>query len=122
MSDEEDCRELLEAWEHGDDKRYIPVRFSKSEASADSIADKEQLGLLARHIKSELRGMAGQLRAGSIAADPYYRSGQEHACLNCPYLAACSFVDGQNGEKSRVLFRLSAAEVWKKMKEAEDHV
>ena len=122
MSAGEDCRELIEAWEQGDDKRYIPVRFSKGEAAADSLANKEQLSLLSRHIKSELRGMAGQLRAGSIAADPYYRSGQENACLNCPYLAACSFVDGQNGEKSRFLSRLKTADVWKKMEEAEEHV
>ena len=113
---------LQEAWEHGEDKRYIPVKLSRGKSAPEALASAERLGLLSRRIKSELRGMAGQLRAGSIAADPYYRSGGENACLNCPYAAACQFVDGRNGEKCRFLVKLSADEVWKKMEEAEKHV
>ena len=113
---------LMEAWEHGEDKRYIPVKISRGKPNTDALASAERLGLLSRRIKTELRGMAGQLRAGSIAADPYYRSGQENACLNCPYAAARQFVDGQGGEKCRFLVRLSADEVWQKMEEAEEHV
>ena len=113
---------LLEAWEHGEDKRYIPVKLSRGKSAPEALASAERLGLLSRRIKAQLRGMAGQLRAGSIAADPYYRSPTENACLNCPYAAACQFVDGQGGEKCRFLAKLTAEEVWQKMEEAEEHV
>ncbi|MCR5575473.1 MAG: PD-(D/E)XK nuclease family protein [Oscillospiraceae bacterium] len=110
---------VLEAWEHGADKRYIPVKFKNGAPAPDSLADKERLGLLSRHIKKELCGMARQLRAGSIAADPWYRSNQDNACLNCDYFAACAFRDGQNGEQSRYLAKLSTEQVWAMMEEGE---
>ena len=112
---------VMEAWEHGEDKRYIPVKFRKGEPSPGALADLERLGLLSRHIKKELGGMAKQLRAGSIAADPWYRSQQDNACLSCDYAAACAFRDGQNGERSRYLAKLSPEEVWAKMEEVDAH-
>ena len=110
---------VMEAWEHGEDKRYIPVKFKNGAPSSDALADLERLGLLSRHIKKELGGMAKQLRAGSIAADPWYRSRQDNACLNCDYAAACAFRDGQGGEQSRYLAKLSTEEVWAKMEEVD---
>ena len=112
---------LQEAWEKGADKRYIPIRLRYGKPVADSLASAEQLGLLSRNIKKQLKGMAGQLRGGSIAADPYYRSQRENACLHCDYFDACHFAEGENGERSRVLTKLSAEEVWAKMEEAEPH-
>ncbi len=64
--------------------------------------------------------MAEQLRAGSIAADPFYRSQQENACLNCEYYDACHFSDGENGEQSRYMPRLSADKVWTMMEQGGD--
>ena len=95
------------------------MKFKKGEPSPEALADLERLGLLSRHIKKELGGMAKQLRAGSIAADPWYRSQQENACLSCDYAAACAFRDGQNGERSRYLAKLSPEEVWAKMEEVD---
>ncbi len=109
---------VMEAWEHGEDKRYIPVKFKSGKPSPETVADAEQLGLLSRQIRKELGVMARQLRAGSIAADPWYRSQQENACLNCDFAAACAFREGQNGEQSRYLAKLSAEEAWAKMEEA----
>ena len=103
---------LIEAWEKGEDKRYIPVKFKGGKAGADALASLERLGLLSRHIGKTLEEMAGALRSGSIAADPYYRSQQENACLNCDYLDACRFADGENGERVRFLPRLSDNRVW----------
>ena len=82
----------MEAWEHGEDKRYIPVKFKNGEKT--------------------LAGMAKQLRQGSIAADPFYRGQQENACLNCDYFDACHFSDGENGESCRYLPKLSDEQVW----------
>ena len=85
----------------------------------DSIASVEKLGVLNRHIEKTLRQMAAGLRRGSIAADPYYKSQQENACLNCDYFEACHFSDGANGEKCRYTPKLKAEQVWQLMEEVE---
>ena len=103
---------VTEAWEHGEDKRYIPIRFRYGKPTADSIASAERLGLLGKHIRDKLTEMASQLRQGSISADPYYRSQQENACLNCDFFDACHFADGQNGESCRFMPKLGPDRVW----------
>ena len=108
---------MTEAWEHGEDKRYIPIRFRYGKPTADSIASAERLGLLGKHIREKLTEMASQLRQGSITADPYYRSQQENACLNCDFFDACHFTDGQNGERCRYMPKLGADQVWDMLEE-----
>lgn len=111
---------LREAWEKGEDKRYIPVKARNSgRGSCNSLASAARMGMLARHIETTLGEMAGELHRGSIAADPWYRSQQENACLNCPYLDACFFSDGENGESCRTLPGLTDQQVWEKMEQAE---
>lgn len=108
-----DNEQLMEAWEHGAEKQYIPVHVNRSgNVSPDDVASLERLGLLARHIKKSLGEMAGELRRGSIAADPYYRGQQENACINCDYFDACHFADGTNGESCRYLAKLRPDRVW----------
>ena len=108
---------LLEAWERGEDKRYIPVKFKNGVASPDTVASLEKLGLLSRHIRSCLTDMARELRQGSIEADPYYRSQQENACLTCDYFDACHFSEGENGEQSRFMPKIPEKRVWDKMEQ-----
>lgn len=107
-----DNEALMEAWEHGEDKRYIPVRFKSGKPAPEDLASLERMGLLSAHIKKCLGEMAGELKRGSIAADPYYRGQQENACLNCDYFAACHFADGENGESCRYLSKLRPEKVW----------
>lgn len=107
-----DDAELLEAWERGEDKRYMPVKFRSGKPNADSLASLERMGLLAGHIKTCLETMAKQLHGGVITADPYYRSQQETACLNCDFFDACYFADGENGESCRYMPKLSDNKVW----------
>ena len=111
----------IEAWEKGEDKRYIPLKFRGGKPNGDSLATAERLGLLAEHIRKTLADMAGQLHRGSIAADPYYRSQQENACLNCDYFAACHFLEGENGESSRFMPKLSDNKVWGLLEGGGDH-
>ena len=106
-----DEQELIEAWEHGDDKKYIPIRIRYNKPTADSLMSAERLGLLSRHIRKTLADMARQLNSGSIAADPFYRSQQENACLNCDYFDACHFSQGENGESCRFMQRIPAEKV-----------
>lgn len=106
-----DDAEVIEAWERGEDKRYIPVKTG-GRTSAESLAGAERLGLLSRHIKETLTEMAGQLRRGDIAADPFYRSQQENACMSCDYADVCHFVDGRGGESCKYMPKLTADKVW----------
>ncbi len=116
-----DDESVKEAWEHGNEKRYIPIKFRWNKPTADTLASLERLGLLDRHIRRQLRDMARQLRAGSIAADPYYRSQTDNACLHCDYRDACQFAEGRGGEKSRFMPKYSPEEVWALMEEGEEH-
>ena len=103
---------LIEAWERGEEKDYIPIRKLYGRINPETVASAEQIGALARRVKQTLTDMAGQLRRGSIAADPYYRSQQENACYNCAYFDACHFSDGENGESYRYLPSKKPEEVW----------
>ena len=115
-----DDRELIEAWETGEDKRYIPVKL-KSRSGSSGLASALQLGQLAEHIRQTLADMAGQLRRGNIAADPYYRGQQENACLNCEFFHACHFSDGENGEGYRFMPRLKDDKIWGMLEGDGDH-
>jgi ATP-dependent helicase/nuclease subunit B len=116
-----DDEALMNAWELGDEKLYIPVKFRSGKPSADSVASLERMGTLEKHIKKTLGGMARQLRQGSIAADPYYRSQQENACFNCDYYDACHFSEGQSGESCRYMPKLSTEKVWALMEGGDDN-
>ena len=113
--------QLLEAWEKGDDKRYIPVKIRGGKVNRDSLASLQQLGLVSRHIRESLSVMARELAQGSISANPYYRSQQENACLYCDYFDACHFAEGENGEHSRFMPRLPDSKVWDMLEEEARH-
>ena len=104
--------DVLAAMEHEEERKYIPIKFNKDGVPCDSLATAEHFGALARHIGKTLCDMAAELRSGSIAADPYYITQQENACLNCDYFDACRFRDGENGESMRATPRLPATKVW----------
>ena len=108
-----DDPELIEAWEQGDDKQYIPVRVLRS----DPLVSLEQMGLLRRHAESCLREMAEEILAGSVAVNPSYVSESENACRNCPYHQICRFEEGENGEFSNPTPRLDDAAVWARLQE-----
>ena len=104
--------EVIAAMEHSDEPRYIPVKLKKSGEGCDALVSAERFGTLAKHIERTLRGMAAELRAGSIAADPYYADQQKNACMHCDYFDACRFRDGENGESMRITPHLPATKVW----------
>lgn len=117
-----DDEELINAWEHSAQKKYIPLSFNKSGVpSQDYLASTARLGHLAKHIKKCLRDMAQELRQGNVAADPYYRGQSEFACTNCDYLDACHFANGENGESCRYLTRLTPSKVWAMLEEEADN-
>ena len=103
---------LIEAWERGSEKAYIPLRSSRGRTDPETVASAEQIGALARRVRDTLTHMAGELRRGSIQADPYFRNQQENACRNCEFYDACHFEDGENGESFRLLAAKRPEEVW----------
>lgn len=111
--------EILRAMERGETPRYLPVSVKNGVYGGDALAGAERFGRLARHIDAALRSMAGELRRGSVAADPYFRSQTDTACHLCDYRAACHF--DEETDCRRRLTRLSAGEVWERIeKEAAD--
>ena len=112
---------VLNAMEHGEDKRYIPVTVKNGTARGDALATAERLGLLSGHIEKTLRSMAQELKNGSIAADPFYLNEQENACRYCDYKDACHFADGENGEKKRETPHLKATKVWSLLEGGEEN-
>ena len=112
---------VIAAMEEGEEYRYIPVTVKKRGSSApEALATAEQMGILARHIDATLRKLACELKSGSIAADPYYKSNQKNACMFCDYADACYFEEGRHGDARRYLPGLPATKVWEMMKGALD--
>ena len=98
------------------------MKLNSTRFNGEGLASLERMGCLARHLNRTLTRMAGELRRGSIAADPYYRSQQESACLRCDYLEACYFSDGEDGESCRYLPKLKDDKVWQLLgEEDEEH-
>lgn len=107
---------VITAMEAGEEHKYLPVTVKKRGSSVpDALATAEQLGLLARHIDDTLQKLAGELKAGSIAADPYYKGQQKNACMFCDYADACYFEEGKHGDVRRYLPNLPATKVWTMM-------
>ena len=108
-----DDADILRAMERSDAPRYLPVSIKNGAYAGDALAGSEQLGKLSRHIDQTLRSLAGELKSGSIAADPYFRSQADTACRFCDYRTACHF--DEELDCRRYLEKLSAGEVWDKI-------
>ena len=110
---------VIHAMEHGEDGfLYLPVKLNRAgELSRDSLASAEQLGQLSRHLETLLCDMAGELRRGSIQADPFYRSESENQCLLCSYYDACHF--DETRDKPRYKLKLRPPEFWDKLEKQE---
>lgn len=110
-----DDPQVIEAMEHYDKPRYLPVKVNKAgEVTGESLCSAEQLGNLAHHIDSILLQMGREMGGGSINADPYYRGPQDNACTYCRFYEACHF-DENNGDRKRYIEKLKTAEVWEKI-------
>lgn len=112
-----DDPEVLNAMEHTDAKEpcYLPVKFKNGLPTGDAVASLERFGLLSRHVETTLRSLARLLRGGSVAADPWFRSATDNACLRCDYAGACHWND--ETDRVRLLEKLSAGAVWDALEE-----
>ena len=99
---------VVEAWENGENKQYLPERTR----SSDPLVTSEQLGILRRNVIQTLDEMALELRDGKIEANPAWESATENACTNCDYRAICHFDEGEGGEHARPMPKLDDSKVW----------
>ncbi len=104
---------VLEAMEHGDRPRYLPVKYNRLDEG--SLASAERLGVLSRHVDKTLRALAATLQRGSIEADPWFRSQTENACRYCDWAEACHF--DERRDRRRCLVSMKTEEVWQKLEE-----
>jgi ATP-dependent helicase/nuclease subunit B len=106
--------DVIEAMEHGAAKNFIPVRLTKDGPSGDSLATLEQLERLSAHIDRMLLEIAGNVRKGSIQAEPYYKNQNDNACLFCDYSEACRFSE-DDGDRRRFLRKLKTDDAWRQL-------
>ncbi len=114
---------IPDAWEAGPDRIYSPFQTDKSgNPSGDTLLTGRQFDLLFGHMIRMLADMAEELRNGSIEANPFEKGNSgEMPCRYCDYSEACNFVNGENGEKSRVLYDLKAGDVLQRIEEEDEN-
>lgn len=114
--------EVVGAMEPIGRERFLPVRLTSaggwSKESEKYLASLEQFGALSGFIEKTLRDMARELRAGSVAADPWYRSVRDNACARCDYVKACMFDEARDTRRIRMGMSPDAA--WKKIRGEDD--
>lgn len=107
-----DDPDILRAMEHRESSRRLPVTWKDGAPAGDALASAERLGLLSKHIAETLAALAKEIGGGDIAANPYFKSVQDHACQYCDYADACRFSEGEDGDRRRYLKKLDNAVVW----------
>ena len=112
-----DDPKVLEAMEHGDDKKYIPVRFKDTSVTGDCLASLERFGKLSRHVDAVLKQVAEEIRAGSIRANPVYKGPHTNACIYCEAAPACMFND--RTDKRNFIESLKIKDAWEKIEGGE---
>ena len=108
--------EVVEAMEHGEALQFLPLYRGK--LAAEALATAEQLGKLSRFLEETLSNMAGELRGGSIAADPWYENDRANTCRTCDYCDACRFSETVDGWRFKTKFK--APEFWEKLENGEE--
>ena len=109
---------VLSAMEHAAGAfRFLPV--SAGRGGGDYLVTPEQMELLDSYILSVLKRAAGELAAGNIDADPYWRGADKNPCRWCDYKAACHFEEGC-GDARRYRRSVKAAEFWRRMENREE--
>ncbi len=101
----------------GGEYRFLPVGTGRG--GSDCLVTPDQMDALDRYITGALAAAAGELAAGNIDADPYWRGADHDPCRWCDYRAACHFEEGC-GDARRFRRGVSAKEFWQWMSQREE--
>lgn len=94
-------------------EHFLPARVKKDGTlSGEGLASLERLGKLSAHVQKVLKEVGRELAAGTVTADPYWRSATQNACADCAYAAACQFEEGQGGDCRRWSRSLRPKDFW----------
>ena len=104
-----------------DGNSFVQVRTHRGDGAGVLLASAEQLGQLSRHVRTTLLEMARELRSGSIACDPYFRTQQDTACARCDFYDICHFSPENGSDRHRVIQKLTRDEVWTLLKGDDAH-
>ncbi|MCL2409784.1 MAG: PD-(D/E)XK nuclease family protein [Oscillospiraceae bacterium] len=102
---------ILDAMEHGEQKKYLPVKITKDGIKGDNLASPKQFDLLERHVDHMLKRAKNEILKGKIDRSPYYKNAADNACLYCEYGAVCAFGENE-ADARRYVRKLKAGEVW----------
>lgn len=75
------------------------------------VVDRQQLGNLLIWLRGKLVELTGQILAGDVAAQPYFKANGQRACSFCPFLALCRFDVSVAGNSYRILENMKDGEV-----------
>ena len=110
--------EVIDAMERGEEKKYLPVRYTKTGIKlGDSFISEEQTELLSGYVSHMLRRAGKEILAGSIECTPYYANENDHACTYCDYKSVCAF-DPENGDNHNIMHPMKPHEAWEKLQES----
>ncbi len=117
--DDEAVLRAMEDWGTGK-PRFLPITVDRSGMlKSDYLASAEQLGRLSRKVTDTLKAIAGEMAAGNIAADPYWRSNTENACRFCDYRQACHF-ESCFGDKKQWQRPVGPKEFWERLENGQE--
>ena len=79
------------------------------------------MDLLRGYLQGIVKETAEEMHGGSIEANPFYVGEMENACRNCRFPDVCRFREGERGEVSCRMPKLSDKEVWSRIRGEEEN-
>ena len=106
--------EVLRAMEHEalSEPRFLPMYVRKDGNITGDLASAAQLGKLGKYVENLIRKIAGEVRAGTIDADPCCETANETPCRYCDWAGACHFQDGRDRDRLRYVRKIKPEEFW----------
>ena len=109
---------IIDAMEHGEEKRYLPVSFKRDgslTASSLALSEKEFRAIKSR-VKSILARIGDELSGGIIDPNPYV-DGSSDSCRWCDYKSICAFDPDRSDDCMRELCEVDYKDILTKEEE-----
>ena len=81
-------RERLEAMEHGEKFRYLPVKNGKT-GPGDQAISRQQMDALKEFVSGKMSQAVDKVLSGEFRAEPFYRGMTHDPCRYCDYSQVC---------------------------------
>lgn len=107
-----DDEQVLEAMEHGEKFRYLPVK-NGNKGRGDYAISEKQMRNLEDFVEKKMAGAVDQVLSGDFAPSPFYRGINQNPCRYCDYVSVCQ--KDQSFRRSHYVEDLTADEFWEKL-------